>query len=89
MAARIFATTFSSLSDSLLAKVAIFLFTMIDRGIEHEDNNLAKYCDGDSCLFYRGGGGHGVHQFYFLTMQYVTTPCYVELSENFRVVVVF
>lgn len=53
MEARISAMTLSSPSDSLFPKVVVFLFTMMDREVEHVDTNLAESCNGGPSQFYR------------------------------------
>lgn len=42
----------SSLSDSSLVGVVIFLFTMIDEDDGREDNNPTECCNGNPSSFY-------------------------------------
>lgn len=54
MEAYIFVMSFSSSPNSLLDEVGTFLFTMMNKWIEHKDNNLIKYYNGGPRQVYRG-----------------------------------
>lgn len=46
--------TLSSPSDSLLAIVIVFLFSMLNKEDEHKDNNSVEYYNADLIYFYQG-----------------------------------
>lgn len=43
----------SSPSDSLVARVVVFLFTMINKEVKREEINLNEHCNGGPYQFYR------------------------------------
>lgn len=52
MDVHISAMALSSPSDSSVARVVVFLFTVINKEVKREEINLNEHCNGDSYQFY-------------------------------------